>query len=366
MSLCSPFGDIRKLWHDENESVLIAEEEKGRLIKEVEELRKSHVAHLAEISAIRNELEDQKKNVPGSDHDEKVSLTQRLEKAEEANNTLNEEIRAASKELGKIRFQLQGSESSLAKERKMSEALSAQLQSVVSSSQEEALRKDEELKILRAKVEEQEAQMKTMKTEKNAADKRFKELEEEYAAFRADQRPEIRTELERRYEESKYRLNEALEQIHSYEKLIESGKKTGQQDGILNAKLSSELIQVKEFNSHLERQFLAQSEIIETLKQKLLKNRSFYERINKMVELEDASRIQEELVMFSRENNSDEGKLASNIALIIKDIRKNTFYSPLQISTTHHKIRPYSSVDSSAEWQSNSSEGIVSPDENDE
>lgn len=75
---------------------------------------------------------------------------------------------------------------------------------------------------------------------------------------------------------------------------------------------------MKEFNAHLERQFQSQSDIIEALKKKLLQHRSFCDKINKLSELEDASRIQEELVMFSRENNCDEGKIAANIALIIK------------------------------------------------
>ncbi|CAI2356386.1 unnamed protein product [Caenorhabditis sp. 36 PRJEB53466] len=345
------------------------EKEKAQLQKELDEVKKAHCEQLKTIMVIKQELEAVKSAAPAnlsvSESEEVKNLKQKLEKAEAANTSINEELRSASKELGKIRFQMQGKENDLSRERKMTEALSAQLQSVVSSSQEEALKKEEELKKLRTTVDEQKAQMEKMAAEKKDVDQRLKNLEKEYAAYRDEQRPEIRTELERRYEEAKYRLNSALEKIHDYELLYEAAKKS-EKDGTISKHLEEELIEVKEFNAHLERQFQAQSDIIEALKKKLLQHRSFCDKINKLSELEDASRIQEELVMFSRENNCDEGKLAANIALIIKDIRKNTFYSPLEISTAHHKIRPYSSVDSSAEWQSNSSEGIVSPDEHDE
>ncbi|UMM40653.1 hypothetical protein L5515_017198 [Caenorhabditis briggsae] len=346
------------------------ESEKAQLLKELIEVKKAHAAQLENIASIRKELEEHKSAAPAANasvsESEKVkTIQEKLEKAESANVTINEELRSASKELGKIRFQMQGKESDLTRERKMTEALSAQLQSVVSSSQEEALKKEEELKKLKATVEQQQADIEKMNNDKKEADQKYKTLEKEFAAFRDEQRPEIRTELERRYEEAKYRLKNALEKIHDYELLYEAAKKA-ENDGKISQHLEEELIEVKEFNAHLERQFQAQSDIIEALKKKLLQHRSFCDKINKLSELEDANRIQEELVMFSRENNCDEGKLAANIALIIKDIRKNTFYSPLEISTAHHKIRPYSSVDSSAEWQSNSSEGIVSPDEHDE
>ncbi|EFO98080.1 hypothetical protein CRE_22686 [Caenorhabditis remanei] len=376
------------------------ESEKCQLLKELEEVKKAHATQLENLTSIRKELEEHKSAAPSvsptaSESEQVKALQVKLEQAEAANVTvnqkcnilrlflifqINEELRSASKELGKIRFQMQGKENDLNRERKMTEALSAQLQSVVSSSQEEALKKEDELKKLKATVEQQQSEIEKMSADKKEADQKYKNLEKEFAAFKDEQRPEIRTELERRFEEAKYRLKNALEKIHDYELLYEAAKKA-ESDGKISQHLEEELIevkikrqyltllflfQVKEFNAHLERQFQAQSDIIEALKKKLLQHRSFCDKINKLSELEDASRIQEELVMFSRENNCDEGKLAANIALIIKDIRKNTFYSPLEISTAHHKIRPYSSVDSSAEWQSNSSEGIVSPDEHDE
>ncbi|KAF1747087.1 hypothetical protein GCK72_023546 [Caenorhabditis remanei] len=346
------------------------ESEKCQLLKELEEVKKAHATQLENLTSIRKELEEHKSAAPSvnptaSESEQVKALQLKLEQAEAANVTINEELRSASKELGKIRFQMQGKENDLNRERKMTEALSAQLQSVVSSSQEEALKKEDELKKLKATVEQQQSEIEKMSADKKEADQKYKNLEKEFAAFKDEQRPEIRTELERRFEEAKYRLKNALEKIHDYELLYEAAKKA-ESDGKISQHLEEELIEVKEFNAHLERQFQAQSDIIEALKKKLLQHRSFCDKINKLSELEDASRIQEELVMFSRENNCDEGKLAANIALIIKDIRKNTFYSPLEISTAHHKIRPYSSVDSSAEWQSNSSEGIVSPDEHDE
>ncbi|CAI5455698.1 unnamed protein product [Caenorhabditis angaria] len=332
-------------------------ETKEKLQAELELIKQTSEENLAKRLLEIEELKAKLGNI-GDESVEVKELKEKLVKSETANANLNQEMRTLSKELGKIRFQLQGKETDLNRELKMTEALSVQLQQYVSNGQGESSKKEEELKKLKLELENVEKQRQEL-------EKQLKDLAKEYAAYREEQRPEIRTELERRYEEARYRLKNALEKIHDYELLYEAAKKS-ENDGSMSKHLEEELIEVKEFNAHLQRQFQTQSNIIEALKKKVIQHRSFCDRVNKLSELEDPSRIQEELVMFSRENDCDDAKLASNIALIIKDIRKNAYYSPLEISTNHHKIRQYNSVDSSAEWQSNSSEGIVSPDENEE
>lgn len=92
-------------------------------------------------------------------------------------------------------------------------------------------------------MELQQAEIEKMHEDKKEADQKFKNLEKEYAAYRDEQRPEIKTELERRYEEAKYRLKNALEKIHDYELLYEAAKKS-ENDGSISKHLEEELIEV--------------------------------------------------------------------------------------------------------------------------
>lgn len=106
------------------------ETEKANLLKELEEVKKAHSAQIQTIASIRKELEEVRAAAPAqtstsSESEEVKNLKEKLVKAEETNTSLNEELRCAAKELGKIRFQTQGKENDLNRERKMTEALSA-------------------------------------------------------------------------------------------------------------------------------------------------------------------------------------------------------------------------------------------------
>ncbi|CAD6185010.1 unnamed protein product [Caenorhabditis auriculariae] len=277
------------------------------------------------------------------------SLRKQIADFDGQKQNLNSELKTLSKELGKTRFSLQGKESDLEKERKMTDALSSQLQQLVRSSQEEANRKEEEIQKLRASIQEKETVIEESEKKKQSMRLEYDQLKKEYEDFKAEQRPGIRTELERRFEETRFSS-----------KLPKKAEDNGKTQRAIRKK---ELIELKEFNAHLERQFQSQTDIIEVLKNKIVQHKSFSDLVNKLAEMGDPERIHEELVDYSRDHDKEEYKLASNIAYIIKEARKGSYYAPLEISTAHHKIRPYNSVDSSGEWLSNSSEGIVSPDE---
>uniref|UniRef100_A0A1I7WVT5 Centromere/kinetochore protein zw10 homolog n=1 Tax=Heterorhabditis bacteriophora TaxID=37862 RepID=A0A1I7WVT5_HETBA len=173
--------------------------------------------------------------------------------------------------------------------------------------------------------------------------------------------------------------------------VLELAKKT-EANGTLSETLQEGLIQLKEYNDHLERQFQAQTDLIEALKNKVVQQKSFADFIYKLSDMDDVSVIQEELGRYAKSDDRTTTKLVDGIGYIIKLLalsmdnyvkkfkiaKKDSLRSatiPLEISTAHHKvclnnncfifsiIRPYNSVDSSGEWLSNSSEGIISPDD---
>ncbi|CAI4223723.1 unnamed protein product [Auanema sp. JU1783] len=87
-----------------------------------------------------------------------------------------------------------------------------------------------------------------------------KKLEKDIEDLKEQIRP-IKTELERRYEETKYKLSIALEKVHEYENM-ESVKPEVTQN-------VQDLRELEEYNTHLENQVTAQTEIIDLLKDKL-------------------------------------------------------------------------------------------------
>ncbi|KIH69210.1 hypothetical protein ANCDUO_00447 [Ancylostoma duodenale] len=197
---------------------------------------------------------------------------------------------------------------------------------------------EEDLRNTKNLYETSKLALQQLKEEKDELEEKYQQLSSEYEKFKDEQRPSIRTELERRYEEIRYRLNTALDKIHEYE--------------------------LKEYNAHLERQFQTQTDIIEALKRKLIEQKSFADLVHKLSEHDDVEVIEDGLSNYIKSVDRETGRLAESIAYIVKcasKIRMVSPIAPLEISTAHHKICPYNSVDSSGKWMSNSSEDI-SPD----
>ncbi|VDM81562.1 unnamed protein product [Strongylus vulgaris] len=126
----------------------------------------------------------------------------------------------------------------------------------------------------------------------------------------------------------------------SFQLVLESAKKG--EDATLCETLQQDLIQLKEYNAHLERQFQTQTDIIEALKRKLIEQKSFADLIHKLSAQDDVELIEDGLNNYIKSVDRETGRLAESIAYIVK-------------------ICPYNSVDSSGKWLSNSSEDI-SPD----
>ncbi|KJH41246.1 hypothetical protein DICVIV_12782 [Dictyocaulus viviparus] len=207
--------------------------------------------------------------------------------------------------------------------------------------------------------------IKQLEEEKNQLNEKVEQLSSEFEKLKEDQRPSIRTELERRYEDLRYRLNTALEKIHKYELVIESAKKS--ENTTYSEVLQQDLIQLKEYNEHLERQFQTQTDIIETLKNKLIEQKAFADLIQKLSMQRDVEVVIDELNNYIKSVDRDAGRLAENLTYILRyspvfacfqcasTIRMISPIAPLEIHTSHHKTRPYNSVDSSR-GRTNSSE----------
>ncbi|KAJ1348342.1 hypothetical protein KIN20_003627 [Parelaphostrongylus tenuis] len=292
-------------------------------------------------------------------------LRKKLTEIDTAKNNLSEELRTTSKELTKVKCQLQSNDVELEREKKLAESLNKQLQNLVEShhlEKDSFSRVEEELNKTKELYNSSKTAVEQLEKERNELSKKFEQLSSEYEKLKEDQRPSIRTELERRYEEIRYRLNTALEKIHEYEIVIESAKKA--EDSTLSEVLQRDLIQLKEYNEHLERQFKTQTEIIETLKDKLIKQKTFADLIQKLSIQGDIQVVENELNKYLKSVDRDTGRLAENFIFLLgcaSKIRMGSPIVPLEINTTHQNIRPYSSVDSSMKGLSNSSEDI-SPD----
>ncbi|PAV62757.1 hypothetical protein WR25_22983 [Diploscapter pachys] len=283
-----------------------------------------------------------------------------------ANFKLDEEMRVISKEMSKLKYNLQNKESELERETKNAEQLNAKLQEIVHSNQEESIKKEQKMSKLKKDSESIKKKLADFETKNKSMQAEYDNLKAEYERFKEDQRPSIRTELERRYEETRYRLMCALEKIDRYEKLFEAARKT-EGGGNFSQILEQEVVELKEFNAHLERQFQTQSEIIDALKMKIINQKKFNDLVFKLCNLENSSEVEEILSDYAKNRDNEGAKLADCIVFLMKIVRKNhsELMSPLEISTNAHKIRPYNSIDSSNEWMSNSSEGMQSPDEHD-
>uniref|UniRef100_A0A0N5ARD1 GRIP domain-containing protein n=1 Tax=Syphacia muris TaxID=451379 RepID=A0A0N5ARD1_9BILA len=159
--------------------------------------------------------------------------------------------------------------------------------------QVEDTKADEQKEMLRLRLK-----LKSAEEEVKNVQKKYKELTEERAhlfediatlnnklqsahseieALKLEVRPAIRTELERRYEETRYRVKCSVEEKHELQKQLETMKQEVdrlQAEAAEVAVLRNEVDEHREYAEQLERQFTAQVAIIEALKKKLLEQRS--------------------------------------------------------------------------------------------
>ncbi|MCP9266513.1 hypothetical protein DINM_022078 [Dirofilaria immitis] len=187
---------------------------------------------------------------------------------------LNDEVNRMSKEMGKLRYVLQQKDEQLALQNDKDseqESLIAKLKTQIQCCTDEnnelrsQLRKcTESLQQLEEILTKKEEEMKLLEKENDRLQLQYSNALDEIQRLRDDIRPAVKTDLERRFEEYRYRLSCALKTVHEYEDEIsklESGK---------NGDTVMELEQIREYSEQLEEQFTAQVGIIEALKRKIV------------------------------------------------------------------------------------------------
>ncbi|KAK6062085.1 hypothetical protein COOONC_00251 [Cooperia oncophora] len=92
--------------------------------------------------------------------------------------------------------------------------------------------------------------------------------------------------------------------------------------------LWQESSQLKEYNSHLEHQFMTQSRIVEAMKRKLAEQKVFADLIHKLAEINEAEVIQEHLENYIDSAESETKILAENFSRIIQNASQLCTVSP--------------------------------------
>ncbi|GMT07564.1 hypothetical protein PENTCL1PPCAC_29738 [Pristionchus entomophagus] len=270
---------------------------------------------------------------------------------------LLEEVCDLSKELGLVRYQLQTTEEELRAERSRADTLTNRLtveRDGVISELEDALKKQmDDLIAMRETLNGNKKRLEASEAERIKLQGDFNVLSAEYERFKAEQRPSIRTELERRFEETRYRLNEALGKIEKYEHVIDAARRVDENRSTYADELQKELEEVKEYNEHVERQFKTQTEIIDALKQRLVSIKGasdFLVSLTSSSSAEVSSRISD----YVKASRDPEAK--KTVSLVGDILEHCTREVELVAICDPLKLRECRSVDSGGDSLSNGSE----------
>uniref|UniRef100_A0A0M3HR79 JAKMIP_CC3 domain-containing protein n=1 Tax=Ascaris lumbricoides TaxID=6252 RepID=A0A0M3HR79_ASCLU len=269
---------------------------------------------------------------------------------------LNDEVNNLSKELGKLRYCLQQKDELIANEKKLQNDLKSNVdevsknhQRVVEELKATTVAQKEELEIAKDKLSQLRREKVAVEQENAKLLEDLSAMEEENQKLKDDIRPPIKTQLERRFEESRYRLNCALQTVHEYEdEIVKLRRQLAEFETKLEdrSKIESDFAQLREYSQQLEKQFATQSHLIDALKEKIIQHKKFTDFLSAATDDGEHSceDIEEKLERFC-ESQQDEGNREST-NLLRRLIR----------------VRPYNSADS-GEWLSNSSEALASLDE---
>ncbi|VDK68351.1 unnamed protein product [Onchocerca ochengi] len=264
---------------------------------------------------------------------------------------LNDEVNRMSKEMGKLRYLLQQKDEQLALQGdKHSEQesriakLKTQIQSYTDENNElrnqlrkytESLQQSEE--ILTKKKEE----MKLLEKENTSLQVQHSAALDEIQRLRDDARPEVKTDLERRFEEYRYRLSCALKTVHEYEdeisKLRSHMAKLESKSQERNDNTMIELEQIREYSEQLEEQFTAQVGIIEALKRRIVQQKALTDFLRSMTESDELSfaKAEDKLTRF-KSSQQDEGscQLTDAVQKLLRLVSNNCAYSYKTLPST--------------------------------
>lgn len=216
-------------------------------------------------------------------------LNNRLNEMQQIQDQSNRDRLTLEKDLEKLRYMLQLKEQSESKERQRADELTKKLAQMSDSRRCEiemmernSRQHSESLIALREQLEQLRTAHERLQNDKQETETALteakKEVEEAHANLRDAKEKADKTLLERRYEEAKYRLKEALNIVRDYETVINKAKDRNAQ---LEAKIASmtnaeeaqaQMKRTEAYNQQLEQQFAIQVQIIDALKGQLLKH----------------------------------------------------------------------------------------------
>ncbi|KAM3727150.1 Janus kinase and microtubule-interacting protein [Dirofilaria immitis] len=264
---------------------------------------------------------------------------------------LNDEVNRMSKEMGKLRYVLQQKDEQLALQNDKDseqESLIAKLKTQIQCCTDEnnelrsQLRKcTESLQQLEEILTKKEEEMKLLEKENDRLQLQYSNALDEIQRLRDDIRPAVKTDLERRFEEYRYRLSCALKTVHEYEdeisKLRSQMAKFESKSQEKNGDTVMELEQIREYSEQLEEQFTAQVGIIEALKRKIVQQKTLTDFLWSITESDELNfaKVEDKLARF-RSSQQDEAncQLTDAVQTLLRLVSTNCAYSYKTLSST--------------------------------
>ncbi|VDK28476.1 unnamed protein product [Gongylonema pulchrum] len=176
-------------------------------------------------------------------------------------------------------------------------------------------------------------EVKSLEKENMRLQKEYSAALNEIQRLKDDIRPAVKTDLERRFEEYRYRLSCALQTVHEYEdevsKLRSRVAELESERRDRRSGNDKELEQLHEYTGQLEEQFTAQVGIIEALKRRIVQQKTLADFLSSMAENGELSlsKIEDKLARF-RLSQQDEGncQLMDAVQKLLRFISTNYGY----------------------------------------
>ncbi|VIO85801.1 Conserved hypothetical protein, putative [Brugia malayi] len=256
---------------------------------------------------------------------------------------LNGEVNRMSKEMGKLRYLLQQKDEQLILQGdKSSEQegriakLKTEMQCCMDENNElrcQIREHTESLQQFKENLAKKEEEMKLLEKKNARLQVEHSTALDEIQRLKADIRPEIKTDLERRFEEYRYRLSCALKTVHEYEDEISKLKsrvaKLESERQERNDNSVIELEQIREYSEQLEEQFTAQVGIIEALKRKIMQQKALTDFLWSMTESDELSfaKVEDNITRFKLSQQDEvDCQLTDAVQKLLRLVSANCSY----------------------------------------
>ncbi|CAG9540005.1 unnamed protein product [Cercopithifilaria johnstoni] len=278
-------------------------------------------------------------------------LRKREHELDSEKQMLNGEVNRMSKEMGKLRYLLQQKDEQLVlQSNKGSEQesriakLKTQMQCCMNENNELCcqLRKcTESLQQFEGILAKKEEEMKLLEKENARLQMEHNTALDEIQQLKDNIRPEVKTDLEGRFEEYRYRLSCALKTAHEYEdeisKLRSRVTKLESKSEERNDDTMIELEQIREYSEQLEEQFAAQVSIIDALKRKIVQQKALTDFLWSLTETDELSfaKAEDKLTRFkSLQQDETDCQLMDAVQKLLRLVSTNCAYSYKTLPTS--------------------------------